>query len=70
MIHYLQGDTNLPLMYGVFALVGLLGTITVSFIPETFKQPFPECIEDIERRETHSYFSWRVWNKKPLSNVQ
>ena len=56
-------------MYGVFALVGLLGTITVSFIPETFKQPFPECIEDIERRQVHSYFSWRVW-LTASSNVQ
>ena len=62
MAFLLQGDTNKPLMYGVFALVGLLGTITTSFIPETFKQPFPECIEDIERRESHPYFSWRVWS--------
>ena len=55
------GDTNLPLMYSVFLLIGIIGSIAASFIPETFKQPFPECIEDVEKRRSHPYFSWRVW---------
>jgi len=58
----LLGDTNPPLMYAVFLIAGLVGTVTASFIPETYKQPFPECIEDMERRPSYPYFSWRVWS--------
>ena len=58
----IKGDTNPPLMYAVFLIAGLVGTITASFIPETYKQPFPECIEDMERRPSYPYFSWRVWS--------
>ena len=58
-----QGDTRLPLMYGVFLMIALLGALATSFIPETFKQPFPECIEDVDRRKTYKYFSWRVWSQ-------
>lgn len=48
-------------MYGIFLMAGILGAITASFIPETFKQPFPDCIEELETRPSYPYFSWRVW---------
>jgi hypothetical protein len=50
-------------MYSIFMIMGLIGALAASFVPETFKQPFPECIEDIEERKISPYFSWRVWQK-------
>ena len=41
-----------------------MGIIAASLIPETFKEPFPECLEDVERRPIHPFFSFRVWEKK------
>ena len=48
-------------MYGVFALIGIVGTLATSFLPESLKQDFPECVEDVENRKKHKFFSWRVW---------
>jgi len=50
-------------MYGIFALVGLVGMAASSFLPESLGQDFPESVEDILRRPKHPYFSWRVWKK-------
>ena len=51
----------MALMYGVFFILCLIGALTASFVPETFKQPFPETIEEVEARKTYPYFSWKVW---------
>ena len=51
----------MPLMYGIFMTVAVCGSIAATFLPETFKQPFPENVDDIEKRKIHPYFSWRVW---------
>ena len=58
---FLQGDTNLALMYGVFFMLCILGALVASFIPETFKQPFPETIDEVQARKSYPYFSWKVW---------
>ena len=49
------------LMYSIFAILGIVGMLAASLIPETFKQPLPECVEDIENIPHHPYLSWRVW---------
>ncbi len=51
-------------MYVIFTVVGIFGIMASSFIPESYKEDFPECVEDIERRKKHPYFSWRVWIKQ------
>ena len=56
----LIGNTNLPLMYGIFVVVAGIGTIAASMVPETFKYPLPECIKDIEDRQKCPYFSWKT----------
>ena len=50
-------------MYAIFALMGVVGVVATSFVPETFKQEFPESVEDIEKRKKHPYLSWRVWKQ-------
>ena len=51
-------------MYGIFALLGAVGTLAASFVPETYREDFPECIADMENRKYHPYFSWFVWKRK------
>lgn len=41
----------------------MVGLVTASFLPESFKQDFPECIEDLENMGKNPYFSWFVWKK-------
>ena len=48
-------------MYGVFVGIGIAGTITSAFLPETLGQDFPDTIEDVERRKWNKFFSFRVW---------
>ena len=31
-------------------------------------QEFPECVEDVIKRKSHPYFSWKVWEDKEKSN--
>ena len=62
--NFSQGATDKLMMYGIFTAIGALGVVISSFIPETHKQDFPETVEDMERREYHPYFSFRVWKKK------
>ena len=35
-------------MYGIFTLIGLVGALATSFLPESYKQPLPECVDDID----------------------
>ena len=58
----LQGSTNLPAMYSVFACVGAIGVMTTLLLPETFMEPLAECLEDVEGRKRHPFFSWKVWS--------
>ena len=58
----LLGDSNLTLMYAIFAIAGLIGAVATSFIPETFKEPLPECIPDVENRKHGSFFSFKTWD--------
>lgn len=53
-------------MYGIFALMGVLGTVVTMFLPESYKEDFPECIGDVERRKQYPFFSWKVWKYKKL----
>jgi hypothetical protein len=41
----------------------VVGLVTASFLPESFKQDFPECIKDLENMGKNPYFSWFVWKK-------
>ena len=63
----LLGSNNLPLVYGVFAGLGVLGSIASAFLPESFKQEFPNSIEDIESRPEFPFWSWRVWKESKAS---
>jgi hypothetical protein len=56
-------------MYSVFAGVGVVGTLATMLLPETFQEPLPECLEDVEHRKSHPFFSWKVWIK-PESEKQ
>ncbi len=56
-------------MYGIFTMVGVLGMVAASFLPESYKEEFPECISDIDRRPKYPYFSWRVWKYKKVENA-
>ncbi|TRY77763.1 hypothetical protein TCAL_10421 [Tigriopus californicus] len=58
----LLGKSDIKMMYGIFVMMGVIGTITTSFVPETLKQEFPECVEDLARSKRYPYLSWRVWN--------
>ena len=60
------GDTDIRALYGIFAAVGVFGTLVASLLPESFKEDFPECIEDLEKKSGHPYFSWFVWNRDNL----
>ena len=51
------------LMYGIFAVIGVVGVFVSSFIPESKNEDFPETVEDMETRKYHPYFSFRVWEK-------
>ena len=66
---YFQGKYDLRLMYGIFALMGLLGAVAASFLPETFKTDLPDTIKDIDKRPKYPYFSWRVWDAVPTSEI-
>ena len=57
----LLGAHDIRFMYAIFAAAGVVGTIASSLLPESHKQDFPECIEDIEKREKFKFFSWKVW---------
>ena len=48
-------------MYGIFAMIGAIGAIATSLLPETYMQPLLECTEDIQHLKHHSFFSFRVW---------
>ena len=48
----------------MFAAIGLVGIVTAMLVPETFQMPLPECLEDVSRRETHKFLSWKVWMKE------
>ena len=48
-------------MYSVFACVGIVGIIVTLLLPETFQEPLPECLEDVNDRKQHPFFSWKVW---------
>ena len=37
--------------------------MVASLLPESFKEDFPECIEDLEKKPGHPYFSWFVWRE-------
>ena len=50
-------------MYGIFTGMGVLGIISTSLLPETFKQEFPECIEDVEKIPSYPFFSFKVWEQ-------
>ncbi len=65
---HLQGRSDIQLMYVIFTLFGVVGTVATSFLPESYKEEFPECVEDIERRPRYPYFSWRVWNYKKVQD--
>ena len=65
-----QGDSDLRLMYLIFTLLGVLGVAASSFLPESYKEEFPECIEDVERRRRYPYFSWRVWRYKKVEEEE
>ncbi len=60
----MQGDTNLTLMYAIFAIAGGIGALACSFMPETLKEPLPECIADAENKKSHPFFSWKTWEKE------
>lgn len=60
----LLGRFNLTAMYLIFVLIGSVGAVTASFLPESHKIDFPETVEDIEKRRWNDYFTWRVWLKK------
>ena len=47
--------------YGIFTLMGLLGAVAASFLPETFRTELPDTINDIEKRPRYPYFSFKVW---------
>lgn len=69
----LLGKSDIKLMYGIFVMMGVIGTIATSLVPETFKQDFPDCVEDLVQSKRYPYLSWRIWksenNKKTfLSN--
>ena len=51
-------------MYAIFAGMGVLGIIATCFVPESYKQGFPECIEDIAKRPNFPFFSFKVWDQQ------
>ena len=51
-------------MYSIFVAIGIIGMIATFLLPETFHEPLPECIEDIDVRKIHPFLSWRVWLKE------
>ena len=53
-------------MYGVFACLGVAGTIAASLLPETLGEDFPDTVADLEKRFYHPFFSFRVWQRKPI----
>lgn len=60
----LLGKSDIKLMYGIFVIMGVIGCIATTFVPETLKQEFPECVEDLVKSKRYPYFSWRVWKTK------
>ena len=53
-------------MYGVFAAIGVVGIIAASFVPETLGEDFPDTIAALEQRFHHPFFSFRVWERRPI----
>jgi hypothetical protein len=45
-----QGSTDQPGMYSVFVAIGICGITATLLMPETFQEPLPECIEDVDSR--------------------
>lgn len=64
-IRLFQGAHDIRLMYAIFVCMGVLGIIATSFVPESYKQDFPECIEDISKRPNFPFFSFKVWDSEP-----
>jgi hypothetical protein len=37
--------------------------VAASFLPESFKEDFPDSVKDMDKRENNPYFSWFIWKK-------
>ena len=68
--NFLQGKTHPREMYGTFVALGVLGALATSLLPETLKQPLPQCVEDTEKTIRHPFFSWRVWKNTSQSQLE
>ena len=60
---YFQGETQPQLVYGIYAIIGVLGAVATSFLPETHHQPLPQVVEDTDIAIRNPYFSFNVWTK-------
>ncbi len=45
-------------------MVGVIGMVAASFLPESYKQHFPECVDDLATIYQYPYFSWFVWRRR------
>ena len=57
------------MMYGIFTLIGVIGTIATTFLPETKDQNFPECLADVEEQKQYPFWSWAIWKVNNEDNL-
>lgn len=51
-------------------MIGIIGAVATSFLPETHHQPLPQVVEDTDNAVKNPYFSFKVWTKDTRQAVK